>query len=65
MSRLLILGLGYTSGRIATRLAGEDRHVVGTTRDGRGDTLAFDDAPAVLAEIAAATHILSSVPPEG
>ncbi len=65
MSRLLIFGLGYTSGRIATRLAGEGWHVVGTTRDGRGDTLAFDDTPAVLAEIAAATHILSSVPPEG
>ena len=65
MSRLLVLGLGYTAGRIAARLAGEGWHVVGTTRDGRGRTLAFDDAPAVLAEIAAATHILSSVPPEG
>jgi nucleoside-diphosphate-sugar epimerase len=65
MSRLLVLGLGYTAGRIAARLAGGGWHVVGTTRDGRGDTLAFDDAPGVMAEIAAATHILSSVPPEG
>ncbi len=65
MSRLLVLGLGYTAGRIAARLAGEGWHVVGTTRDGRGETLGFDDAQAVLAEIAAATHILSSVPPEG
>ncbi len=65
MSRLLVLGLGYTAGRVAARVAGEGWHVVGTTRDGRGDTLAFDDAPGVLAEIAAATHILSSVPPEG
>lgn len=63
MSRLLVLGLGYTAERIAARLAREGWHVVGTTRDGRGGTLAFDDTPAVLAEIAAATHILSSVPP--
>ena len=65
MTRLLVFGLGYTAGRIAARLAGEGWHVVGTTRDGRGKTLGFDDAQAVLAEIAAATHILSSVPPEG
>lgn len=65
MSRLLVFGLGYTASRIAARLAGEGWHVVGTTRDGRGDTLRFDDAAAVAAEIAAATHILSSVPPEG
>ncbi len=63
MSRLLVFGLGYTAGRIAERLAGEGWHVVGTTRDGRGDTLRFDDTDAVKAEIAAATHILSSVPP--
>ncbi|MEG3164489.1 NAD(P)-dependent oxidoreductase [Sphingomonas sp. PB2P19] len=65
MSRMLVLGLGYTAGRIAARLAGEGWHVVGTTRDGRGGTLAFDDTAGVLAEIAAATHILSSVPPAG
>jgi nucleoside-diphosphate-sugar epimerase len=65
MSRLLVLGLGYTAGRIAARLAGEGWHVTGTTRDGRDGTLAFDDTPAVLAEIAGATHILSSVPPAG
>lgn len=63
MSRLLVFGLGYTAGRIAARLEGEGWHVVGTTRDGRGGTLRFDDAAAVTAEIAAATHILSSVPP--
>jgi nucleoside-diphosphate-sugar epimerase len=63
MSRLLVFGLGYTTGRIAERLAGKGWHVVGTTRDGRGDTLRFDDTDAVTAEMAAATHILSSVPP--
>lgn len=63
MSRLLIFGLGYTAARVATALPGW--RVTGTTRDGRGGTLRFDDADAVRAEIAAATHILSSVPPEG
>lgn len=63
MSRLLIFGLGYTAGALAARLAGEGWRVVGTTRDGRGGTLRFDDRAAVLAEVAAATHILSSAPP--
>ncbi|KQU53044.1 NAD(P)-dependent oxidoreductase [Sphingomonas sp. Leaf339] len=63
MSRMLIFGLGYSAGRLGERLAGEGWHVVGTTRDGRDGTLRFDDREAVLAEIAAATHILSSVPP--
>ncbi|BCA63590.1 epimerase [Sphingomonas sp. HMP9] len=63
MSRLLIFGLGYTAGRIADRLAGDGWHVVGTTRDGRDATIRFDETDAVAVEIAAATHILSSVPP--
>jgi nucleoside-diphosphate-sugar epimerase len=65
MSRLLVFGLGYTARRLADRLTAEGWRVIGTTRDGRGDSLRFDDAEAVAAEIAAATHILSSVPPEG
>ena len=64
MSRLLVFGLGYTASRLAERLAADGWHVVGTTRDGRDGTLRFDDVDAVTAEIAAATHILSSVPPE-
>lgn len=55
---LLIFGLGYAARAVA-------RHarisVVGTTRDGRDGTLAFDAADAALA---AATHVLSSVPPD-
>ncbi len=62
MSRLLVFGLGYTAKAIAAHLDGW--HVVGTSRDGRDDTIRFDDAGTVRAEIAAATHILSSVPPE-
>src|SRR3546814_8139162 len=59
----IFFGLGYTAARLAARLRGEGWQVVGTTRDGRGETIAFDDEPRVRAEIAAATHLLSSVPP--
>lgn len=62
--RLLILGLGYTASRLADAVA-ERAAVTATTRDGREGTLRFDDEAAVRAGIAAATHILSSVPPEG
>ena len=58
MSRLLIFGLGYTASRLAARLRGEGWHVTGTSRA----TLPLDDSR-VVDEIAAATHILSSVPP--
>ncbi|GAA0657442.1 hypothetical protein FHT00_002274 [Sphingomonas insulae] len=59
---LLIFGLGYTAGRIAAAWPGA---TMGTTRDGRDGTLRFDDEGAVRPAIAAATHILSSVPPDG
>ncbi len=57
MSRILIFGPGYTAGRIAAALAGW--HVVSVGRD------RFEDDEIIRAEIAAATHILSSVPPDG
>ena len=59
---LLIFGLGYTATRIARAWPGA---TIGTTRDGREGTLRFDDAVTVRPAIAAATHILSSVPPDG
>ena len=55
---LLIFGLGYAAQAVARRAG---MAVVGTTRDGRDGTLAFDGADAALA---AATHVLSSVPPD-
>ncbi|MGP7794977.1 NAD(P)-dependent oxidoreductase [Sphingomonas sp. CLY1604] len=58
---LLIFGLGYTAARVAAAWPGA---VIGTTRDGRDGTVRFDDGAAVRSAIAAATHILSSVPPE-
>ncbi|MCA3256140.1 MAG: SDR family NAD(P)-dependent oxidoreductase [Alphaproteobacteria bacterium] len=60
MSRLLIFGLGYTASRLATRLTAEGWMVAGTRRSG----VLTVGSDAVAAEIAAATHILSSVPPE-
>ena len=65
MPHMLIFGLGYTASRLATRLRTEGWHVTGTRRSTGADTLAFDDEPAVRAAIASATHILSSVPPQG
>ncbi len=64
MSRMLIFGLGFAAGHLADRLRGDGWRVTGTTRDGRAGTLRFDDRAGVLAELAAATHVVSSVPPD-
>ena len=61
--RLLIFGLGYSATRIAALAGAHGAVVAATTRDGRGDTLRFD-GDAVRPAIAAATHVLSSVPPD-
>lgn len=58
--RLLIFGLGYAASHIAAALPAARIAATGS----KGD-LAFDDAERVRFEIANATHILSSVPPEG
>lgn len=63
MSRLLIFGPGYTAARIGATLADRGWQVIGITRDGRADTLRFDDIVGVAHELALATYILSSVPP--
>ncbi|MCL9997760.1 MAG: SDR family NAD(P)-dependent oxidoreductase [Erythrobacter sp.] len=61
MGQLLIFGLGYTATRIAVAMhaAGWQVRATGSTGD-----IAFADRDAVLAAIAEASHILSSVPPE-
>lgn len=64
MPRLLILGLGYSAARLAARLRADAWSIAGVRREAGGEALAFDD-PAVADEIARATHILSSVPPDG
>jgi nucleoside-diphosphate-sugar epimerase len=59
--RLFVFGLGYAAQAIV-RASGSP--MLGTTRDGRGGTIAFDDDAAVRAGLAASTHVLSSVPAE-
>ncbi|MGN6376487.1 MAG: NAD(P)-dependent oxidoreductase [Sphingomonas sp.] len=65
MARLFIFGLGYCARRLAARLTAAGWQVQGTTREGGDDAIAFVDQDRVLPALAAATHILSSVPPAG
>lgn len=63
MPNMLIFGLGYTAKRLAIHLRAEGWQVTGTRREAADGAIAFADEAAVLAAIAEATHILSSVPP--
>jgi len=63
MAKMLIFGMGYAAGHLAERLRARGWDVVGTTQDGRGDSVAFGDEAAVIGALRSATHILSSVPP--
>jgi nucleoside-diphosphate-sugar epimerase len=65
MSHLLIFGLGYTATRLAARLRAEGWRVTATRRVGGAQAIGFADDAAVTAALATATHVLSSVPPEG
>lgn len=58
--RLFIFGMGYTSKVIAGQMQAAGWEVRGTGREG---TTRFEDRAAVLAELASASHLLSSVPP--
>jgi nucleoside-diphosphate-sugar epimerase len=64
MTTLLVLGLGYTTTRIAGGLQARGWQITATRRVAGPDAIAFDDEDAVRAAIASATHILSSVPPD-
>ena len=59
---LLIFGLGFTTGRLAQRLRARGCKITATSRSGAPGTILLDSDEAAVA-IAAATHILSSVPP--
>jgi nucleoside-diphosphate-sugar epimerase len=61
MPKLFIFGLGYSAGRIAREVQSLGWEVVATGSKGN---LSFDDLDAVVAELASATHVLSSVPPD-
>jgi nucleoside-diphosphate-sugar epimerase len=56
--RLLVFGLGYTASRLAEALRPRGWEVAGTSRD------TFADRVKIAEQIARATHILSSVPPD-
>jgi len=60
MGKIMIFGLGYTASVLAGRLAERGWAVASTGANG---TLAFDDAQGVIAALAGASHVLSSVPP--
>jgi nucleoside-diphosphate-sugar epimerase len=64
MQHLLIFGMGYTATRLGQRLAADGWRVTGTSRSGRDGTFGWGD-PGIAAGLAEATHILSSVPPDG
>lgn len=60
MPHLFIFGLGYSASRIAALARGHGWAVSAT---GSAGDVAFDDAAAVGAALARASHVLSSVPP--
>jgi len=61
MPKLFIFGLGYSARRIAERVQSLGWEVVATGSEGK---LSFADRDAVLTELASASHVLSSVPPD-
>lgn len=62
-AHMIILGLGYTGGRLAAALRSRGWRVTGVRRGAGVEIHAFDDESAVTAAIGSASHILSSVPP--
>ena len=58
---MLIFGLGYTASRLAAALRELGWQVEAT---GRAGNVPFEDADAVYAALARATHVLTSVPPD-
>lgn len=65
MPHLLVFGPGYTAGRFIAHAARRGWLVTTARRAAMDGAIALDDAPAVRATIANATHVLSSVPPDG
>lgn len=63
MNHLLIFGPGYSASRIADHLRAKGFGISAVRRTAGDGAIAFDDRAAVTRAIAAATHIVSSVPP--
>jgi len=67
MVRLFVFGLGYTGSALARTVEAGGGSITGTRREGGEGTIAFDgSAPGagVAAALAAASHVLVSVPPD-
>lgn len=62
---LIIFGLGYSAGWITDAVRARGGVVTATRRTADREALAFSDTDGIRAALASATHILSSVPPEG
>lgn len=65
---LLCLGYGYSAQRVALLAANQRMRVIGTSRNGRGGTLAYHGSEVsdeLRQTMADATHILVSIPPFG
>lgn len=62
VAHLFIFGLGYSAKRIRAVAEGRGWRVTAT---GHAGELAFDDEARVRAALALASHVLSSVPPDG
>ncbi|MEH6791800.1 SDR family oxidoreductase [Parasphingorhabdus sp.] len=62
-NRMLIFGMGYTAARLAERMRADGWEVIGTRREAHDGAIGFDDRTSVLAALAGASHVLSSVPP--
>lgn len=62
MSNLLIFGLGYSGSAVGAAARAAGFTVIGTSRTGRDGCIDFGDAERALA---AATHVLTTVAPDG
>jgi hypothetical protein len=58
---LFVFGLGYAARAVVAAAGGV---AIGTTRDGRGGTIRYDDGAAVRAGLAASDRVLVSIPPD-
>ena len=58
---MFVFGLGYAARAIVAAAGGV---AIGTTRDGRGGTIRYNDADAVRAGVAASARVLVSIPPD-
>ncbi len=67
MEKMFVFGLGYTAQVLTRRLLAQGWDVIGTSRDGEGGAIAFDQAHPMrdaAGQMAGTTHLLLSIPPD-